>query len=84
MEYLVRFSQTYETFRLPEIQALAIIEGVPLEVVSYSPEVSTLISPRSQLSTNIPNTGPLLHRQTPLPIRRPASNPAFHPRPVDP
>lgn len=39
MEYLIRFSQTYETFRLPEIQALAVIEGIDLEVISYSPEV---------------------------------------------
>lgn len=39
MEYLIRFSQSYETFRLPEIQALAVIEGIDLEVVSYSLEV---------------------------------------------
>jgi tRNA G10 N-methylase Trm11 len=40
MDYLIRFSQTHETFRLPEIQALALIEGVDLKVVSYSLEVS--------------------------------------------
>jgi len=40
MEYLIRFSQSHETFRLPEIQALAVIEGVDLKVVSYSLEVS--------------------------------------------
>ncbi|KAL7628466.1 hypothetical protein AAE478_002669 [Parahypoxylon ruwenzoriense] len=38
MEYLIRFSQSHETFRLPEIQALAIVEGVDLEVISYSDE----------------------------------------------
>ncbi|KAK3938814.1 S-adenosyl-L-methionine-dependent methyltransferase [Diplogelasinospora grovesii] len=36
MDYLIRFSQSHETFRLPEIQALAVIEGIDLKVVSYS------------------------------------------------
>jgi tRNA G10 N-methylase Trm11 len=40
MDYLIRFSQSHETFRLPEIQALALIEGIDLKVVSYSLEVS--------------------------------------------
>ena len=40
MEYIIRFSQSHETFRLPEIEALALIEGVDLKVVSYSLEVS--------------------------------------------
>lgn len=40
MEYLIRFSQSHETFRLPEIEALAIVEGIDLKVVSYSLEVS--------------------------------------------
>ena len=39
MDYLIRFSQSYETFRLPEIEALAVIEGVDLKVLSYSLEV---------------------------------------------
>ncbi|KAJ4300161.1 hypothetical protein N0V88_002830 [Collariella sp. IMI 366227] len=37
MDYLIRFSQSHETFRLPEIQALALIEGVDLKVISYIP-----------------------------------------------
>ncbi|KFY61008.1 hypothetical protein V496_05206 [Pseudogymnoascus sp. VKM F-4515 (FW-2607)] len=36
MEYLLRFIQTHETFRLPEIQALADLEGIDMEVISYS------------------------------------------------
>lgn len=39
MEYLIRFSQSHETFRLPEIEALAIVEGIDLKVISYSLEV---------------------------------------------
>ncbi|KAI1382952.1 tRNA guanosine-2'-O-methyltransferase TRM11 [Hypoxylon trugodes] len=38
MEYLIRFSQSHETFRLAEIQSLAIVEGIDLEVISYSNE----------------------------------------------
>ena len=40
MDYLIRFSQSHETFRLPEIQALALIEGIDLKVISYSLDVS--------------------------------------------
>ena len=35
MEFLVRFAQVYESFRLPEIQALASLQGIPLSIVSY-------------------------------------------------
>lgn len=41
MEYLLRFIQTHETFRLPEIQALADLEGIDMEVISYSLDVRT-------------------------------------------
>ena len=39
MEFLIKFAQTHETFRLAEIQALAVIEGVDLTVVEYSDQV---------------------------------------------
>ena len=39
MEYLIRFIQEHETFRLPEIEALAELEGIKFEVVFYSTEV---------------------------------------------
>jgi tRNA G10 N-methylase Trm11 len=39
MEYMIRFTQTHETFRLAEIEALAVLEGIKLEVLSYSPSV---------------------------------------------
>ncbi|KAL2189928.1 tRNA guanosine-2'-O-methyltransferase [Thermothelomyces heterothallicus CBS 203.75] len=38
MDYLIRFSQSHETFRLPEMQALALIEGIDMKVISYSLE----------------------------------------------
>jgi tRNA G10 N-methylase Trm11 len=41
MEYLLRFIQVHETFRLPEIEALSELEGVPFEVVEYSLDVHT-------------------------------------------
>lgn len=39
MEYLIRFSQWHETFRLAEIQALAQVARINMEVLSYSDEV---------------------------------------------
>ncbi|OLN87916.1 tRNA (guanine(10)-N2)-methyltransferase [Colletotrichum chlorophyti] len=38
MEFLVRFSQAHESFRLPELQALADLEGIDMKVVEYSPD----------------------------------------------
>lgn len=40
MEFLVRFSQAHESFRLPELQALADLEGIDMKVVEYSLDVS--------------------------------------------
>lgn len=37
--FLVRFSQAHDTFRVPELQALAEVENVPVTVVSYSSQV---------------------------------------------
>ena len=39
MEYMIRFTQVHETFRLAEIEALAVLEGIKLDVLSYSPSV---------------------------------------------
>jgi len=36
MEFLIRFTAIHETFRLPEIQALAELEQIPLTVLEYS------------------------------------------------
>ncbi|KAI0145590.1 tRNA guanosine-2'-O-methyltransferase [Xylariaceae sp. FL1272] len=35
MQYLIRFTQWHESFRLAEIQALAVLAGVDLKIVSY-------------------------------------------------
>lgn len=39
MEYLIRLAQVHETFRWPELQSLAIVEGISLDLVEYSTEV---------------------------------------------
>lgn len=39
MEFLVRFSQYNEAFRVPELQALAVAEKVPITVVAYDQEI---------------------------------------------
>jgi hypothetical protein len=36
MDYLVRFAQTHETFRRPELQACATLAGVDIEILSYN------------------------------------------------
>lgn len=42
MEYMIRFTQVHESFRLAEIKALAVLENIDLKVVSYSPDVRLL------------------------------------------
>jgi tRNA (guanine10-N2)-methyltransferase len=40
MEYIIRFAQVHETFRQPEIQALASLHNIDLEIISYDETVS--------------------------------------------
>lgn len=40
MDYIIRFSQSHESFRLPEVQSLARLEDIDLKVLSYSQDVS--------------------------------------------
>ncbi|KAK1625394.1 S-adenosyl-L-methionine-dependent methyltransferase [Colletotrichum phormii] len=53
MEFLVRFSQAHESFRLPELQALADLEGIDMKVIEYSLDspfcIITLPSPSHAL-----------------------------------
>jgi tRNA G10 N-methylase Trm11 len=39
MEYLIRLAQVHETFRWPELESLANVEGISLDLVEYSVEV---------------------------------------------
>jgi tRNA (guanine10-N2)-methyltransferase len=39
MDFFIKFAQVHETFRLPEIQALAIVEDVNLTVLEYDTSV---------------------------------------------
>jgi tRNA G10 N-methylase Trm11 len=39
MDFLIKFAQAHETFRLPEIKALAIVEGVDMEIIKYHEDV---------------------------------------------
>lgn len=47
MDYLIRFVQMHETFRRPEIQALAILAGVNVEFLVYSEYVRSFIIRKS-------------------------------------
>lgn len=44
MEYLIRLAQIHESFRQPEVQAVATLLGVDLEFISYEKYVSNLSS----------------------------------------
>lgn len=39
MEFLVRFSQYHEDFRVTELQALAVVEDISIDVVAYDPAI---------------------------------------------
>lgn len=41
MEYMIRFIQVHETFRLPELEALGELENVKFEIVEYSLDACT-------------------------------------------
>ncbi len=43
MEYLIRFVQMHETFRRPEVQALATLAGINVEFLVYSEYVRSFI-----------------------------------------
>lgn len=52
MEYLIRFAQTHETFRRPEIQALASLHNIQLEIIFYSEIVSLFFSSSLDMATS--------------------------------
>ena len=43
MEYFIRFAQYHETFRKPEIEALALLNNVKVEFVHYTENVSAQV-----------------------------------------
>ena len=43
MEYLIRFAQAHESFRQPEIQALADLAGVEVEFLYYDKNVCSRV-----------------------------------------
>lgn len=60
MDFIVRFTQCHETFRLAELRALTEVEDIELEVKDYRAEVSypsPLIPPHSPDSS--PTAPPL-------------------------
>ncbi|KAF7562039.1 hypothetical protein G7046_g2084 [Stylonectria norvegica] len=39
MDFLIKFAHVHETFRRPEIEALAIVEGIEMTIIDYSIDV---------------------------------------------
>ncbi len=44
MEFLIRFVQIHETFRKPEIEALAVVQDVDVEFLTYAESVSLSVA----------------------------------------
>lgn len=82
MLFLIKFAQAHETFRIPEIKALAILENVELEVVDYSEEVSRR---RNKALNNQAKkiTVPAMHSKTAIPRGSGKPDPKIHNRPVN-
>lgn len=40
MEFLIRFVQAHEDFRLAEVESLAAVAGIEVDIVSYEKTVS--------------------------------------------
>lgn len=60
MDFVIKFAQAHESFRLAEIQALAVIEGVDLEVLEYRDDVCVATSLQFHYNINTVAV-PLLH-----------------------
>jgi tRNA G10 N-methylase Trm11 len=43
MQYMIRLAQCHESFRVPELQAVATAIGVDLEIVSYDDYVCAFL-----------------------------------------
>ena len=43
-DYLIRFVQVHETFRKPEIEALAVLADINIEFLSYNEYVCSVLS----------------------------------------
>ena len=50
MEYLVRLVQLHESFRRPELEALACLADIELDIVDYRPDVRQMMSSFSPMS----------------------------------
>ena len=42
MDYLIRFVQVHESFRKPEIEALAVFHNIDIEWIQYDENVSDI------------------------------------------
>lgn len=40
---MIRLCQIHETFRLAELNALAVLENIDMEILSYSPSVGIIL-----------------------------------------
>lgn len=55
MDYLVRFVQVHESFRKPEIEALAVLANVDVGLLAYSERVGLSSVNEASDSSSIPS-----------------------------
>ena len=60
MDFIIRFAHTHETFRKPEIEALAILVNINVEFLFYSENVR-LISPAVGSRTSLHSNGEIVN-----------------------
>lgn len=84
VDCLVRFCQFHETFRLPELQALALIEGIDLKVLDYSLDVriAIIILVRCLHHDQLIRPVSLLSHQRSLLVGSPRPRPSLYSHPV--
>lgn len=67
MDFLIKFASEHESFRVPEIEALATLEGLDLKIIEYDREVRAASSPRLFIITRSHSSAvSILHRPTPI------------------
>ena len=84
MDFLIKFASEHESFRVPEIEALAILEGLDLKVKEYDREVSAASFSRPFIRTCSHSfTVSILRRSTPVSRRRKEAPPALSSHPLN-
>ena len=84
MDFLIKFAQTHEEFRLPEIQALAILEAVDMTVLEYSQSVRRSYGNAARIYVADPFLVADMPGEAGLSRGSPEAHPPLHPGTIHP